>query len=98
MPCDTITQMEVATHKMRRDYFLDALKKMGLSYQEQEDIVKFGNRESYNFTTGQLKVQEGTVNSYKKAYSSVVVEKQFGKMGWKTKMATKTGAYVYVKR
>jgi len=98
MPCDTITQMEVATHKMRREYFLDTLISMDLDYREQGDIVFFGQRESYNFSTGQLKVQEGTMNSYKKAYSQTIVKKQALKMGWKLKSTSKTGNYIYVKR
>lgn len=98
MPCDTVQTMAVALKVADLALLfkaLDALKMRPVMYG---NTIQFGNSESFNKDTQELRVtNEAKVARIKQAYSAEIVKSQARRYGWTLK-ETAPFQYVITKR
>lgn len=82
MPCDSVTMATVNLKVADLDLLEAALKEMKLNPSRQGEVVYFGQGESFNKATGELRVRsEQSVPLIKQNYSAQIV-KRAERYGW----------------
>lgn len=87
MPCWTEQQVTVNLGAASLEHLEQALKDLKLApYRAGKTTLYFGNNESFNATTKELRVTAGRdVAEIKRAYSAAVVKSQAKRYGWTLK-------------
>lgn len=102
MPCDTIQTSQVdlsSLGKISPDLLLAALNDLKLgAVRRSAERIEFGYGESFDITTGQMRLASNhDINEIKRAYSRQVVKSQAAKAGWLLK-EIKPGQFQAIKR
>jgi hypothetical protein len=90
--------MKVNLGNVNFDLLVKALDDLGLNPRIQNHMIYFGNGESFNNETKEVRVRQTTdVAQIKRAYSAQVVKTQAKKYGWQLK-ETSPFEYTILKR